>query len=183
MATQQPWQRTHWSDAAQIAQLVDPDTVPAAAAGLLPHDWFGRLLGEDRLADAVKFLAHALPRYECTVWAVQSLIAMGAVDRRDPLVVAAMRWADQPTDELRRAAATLAEQTRGNSPARLLAETVMLSGGSLAPIDTPAVLPLPDTCAKLASGAILTGAFTLSDPKAALRRALAMGEAIAAGQR
>jgi hypothetical protein len=182
MDIKETWSRTSWADAAQIAQMIDPDKVPQGAAALPPHGWFAQLLAAGRLNEAVMFIAHALPRYECIIWMTQSLIEMGAVDRRDPLVVAVLRWIDQPTDELRREAAALAEKARGNSAAKQMAEAVMLSGGSLAPADLPPVQPPPDVCAKLASGAVLTGVYSLSEPKPALRRALELGEAIARGR-
>ena len=182
MNAQENWTRTNWTDAAQVAEFIDPDRIPQGAAGQPPQSWFGQLLSAGQLNDAVTFMAHALPRYECVIWMAQSLIEMSAVDRRDPLVVAVLRWIDQPTDELRREAAYLAEKARGNSAAKLMAEAVMLSGGSLAPADLPPVQPPPDVCAKLASGAVLTGIYSLQEPELALRRTLALGEAIARGQ-
>lgn len=182
MNAQENWSRISWTDAAQIEQFIDPGKVAQGAAGQLPKSWFGQLLSAGQLNDAVNFMAHALPRYECVVWMARSLIEIGAVERRDPLVVAVLRWIDQPSDELRREAAELAEKVSGNSAAKLMAEAVMLSGGSLAPAGLPPVQPPPDVCAKLAAGAVLTGIYSLPEPEPALRRTLALGEAIACGQ-
>ena len=127
------------------------------------------------------FLAHALPRYEAVVWGAQVLLEAGIADRHDPLMVAVLRWIDQPGDDLRRNAGDLAEATRRNTPARNLAHAVLMSGGSIAPPEFPAVQPPTAVCAALVTGAVLAGAYALRDPRAALDLALKLGEAIANG--
>lgn len=181
MTEQQSWNRTTWSDAAQISALIDPDDVPEAAAQHPPHVWFAQLVEQGRLADAVIFLAHALPRYECAAWGAQALLDIGAVDRLDPLMVAVLRWIDQPSDALRRDAGNLADATRRSTPPKLLAQAVMMSGGSIAPPDLHPILPSAGICAALVAGAILGGVKNLPDPDKALRRAIELGEALAAG--
>jgi hypothetical protein len=177
-----PWTRSTWTDAAQLAESVHPDKIPDGAAGQLPHQWYGALVAGGRLFEATEFLAHALPRYECAVWATQALLEMDAADRHDPLMVAVLRWIDEPSDALRRAVGEVIEATRRDSPAKMLAQAVLLSGGSLAPEDMPAVLPPPDVCAKLAAGAVISGAYTRPDPDAAMQKTLVAGEAMAAGR-
>ena len=175
------WQRSSWSDAGQIVALIDPDREDGGAAGQPLHAWYGELRGAGKLREAVEFVAHALPRYECVVWATRSLIELGAVDRHDPLMLAVLRWIDDPRDRQRRAAADLADATRKDSPALLLARAVHLSGGSLAPEDLPPIQPAPDVCAKMAGAAVLSGAYLQADPQAALMRALELGNSIASG--
>ena len=114
-------------------------------------------------------------------WGAQALLEMGAVNRLDPNMVAVLRWIDQPGDGLRREAAELADKTRKDTPAKLLALAVAMSGGSLTAPEFPPVLPPVDTCAKIVFGAIMAGAHSLADPTAALTRALASGEAMAQG--
>lgn len=176
------WTRSAWTDAAMLAEAVNPRKVSPDAAGKLPHEWYASLLETNRLFEAVEFVAHALPRYECAVWAAQALLELGVVDRLDPVMVGVLRWIDEPSDALRRACHELAEASRSDSPAIMLAQAVFLSGGSLAPEDLAPVLPPPDVCAKLAAGAVLSGAYACKVPDVALRTVLRLGEAMVAGR-
>ncbi|WP_420382724.1 DUF6931 family protein [Novosphingobium sp.] len=177
----QPWLRSIWSDSGQIARKINPDSSPDESDRLPPHLRFADLVRQGRRADAVFFVAYALPRYECAVWGAQILLEAGIADRHDPLMVAVLRWIDQPSDELRRHAGDLADATRRNSPARSLAHAVMMSGGSIAPPELPPVQPPPETCAALVAGAVLGGAHALPDAGRALDQALVLGDAIARG--
>lgn len=181
MATATIWTRSTWTDAAQLSEAVNPRKVPEGAAGKPPHEWYARLLDGNKLFEAVEFVAHALPRYECAAWAAQALLEIKAADRLDPVMVAVLRWIDEPSDALRRACNDQAEACRFDTPAKLLAQAVFLSGGSLAPEEYEPVLPPPDVCAKLAAGAVLSGAYAGDDPNGALRTILRLGEAMAAG--
>ena len=174
------WTLSTWTDAAQLARVVNPRTVAPEAQGMAPSDWFARLREAGEASDAASFLAHAMPRYECVIWATRSLIEIG-IARTDPGIVAALRWIDNPSDTLRRAAATLGETLDDESPQALLCQAIFLSGGSISEEDLPAVQPPPDVCAKLAAGAVLTAAFASADPSQAIAASLALGEAILAG--
>ena len=149
---------------------------------MAPHDRFAELVSAGDSAGAIQFLAHALPRYECVAWGARCLLEHGGADRLDPLMVASLRWLDQPGDQLRRDAGALASATTKASPARLLAHAVLMSGGSIAPADLPPVNPPAATCAALVAGAVLTGAYRTPDPDAALRASLAAGDTIARGE-
>lgn len=175
------WTLSTWTDAARLAAAVDPRAVPAEAQGKPPRDWFVRLRDEGEPVDAVMFLAHAMPRYECIVWAARSLVEAGGIDRTDPGFVAALRWIDNPSDKLRRTAGDHAETADEDAPSTVLCRAVYLSGGSLAPEDLPAVQPPPDACAKLAAAAVLQAAYAADDPAPAIARSLALGEEILAG--
>jgi hypothetical protein len=179
MAGPATWTKSAWRDAGQLLVVVDPDAVDPRANGRPLDEWFAQLRNDGKLAEAVQFVAHALPRYECVVWAAQSLLETDAIDRQDPLAKAVLRWIDDPYDSKRREAMQLAEQPAANDAVRFLANAVAFSGGSLAPEDMPAVQPAPDVCAKLAAAAVLTGAYALDDPEAVLRRSLDLGETTA----
>ena len=135
MAATASWSRSTWTDAGQLANLIDPDADSSEAVGQTPPAWFARLVGRGDLTEACEFLAHALPRYECVVWAAQALLETGAVDRADPAVVAILRWIDNPDDATRRAAGAAADAVRNASAPKLLANAVFFSGGSIAPPD------------------------------------------------
>jgi hypothetical protein len=156
--------------------------VPAAAAGLSPLAWFARLMDDDVFHEAALFLAHALPRYECVLWGAQALMAMGAADRQDPLMVAVLRWIDQPGDGLRREAGRIADEARRDSPARMLAAGVMMSGGTISDPDYAPILPPPGACALYVAGAVMAGAALGGAYGDRMRQALERGAAIAAGQ-
>ncbi|MDP3550858.1 MAG: hypothetical protein Q8R81_10730 [Novosphingobium sp.] len=174
------WKLSTWTDAAQLAASVNPRDVPDDARGIAPSVWFTQLRETGKAAYAVNFLAHAMPRYECVVWAVRALIEMG-LNRADPAIVAALRWIDNPSDKLRRAAAELGDTLDDESPQALLCKAIFLSGGSISEEDLPAIQPPPDVCAKLAAAAVLTAAFTGKTPTEAIATSLRLGEAVLAG--
>lgn len=177
----QNWKLSTWTDAAQLAAYVNPREVSADAAGIPPATWFARLRETGQTSEAVGFIAHAMPRYECVVWATRALIGMG-MDRSDPAMVAALRWIDNPSDTLRRAAANAGESVDDDEkPEALLCQAIFLSGGSISEEDLPAIQPPPDVCAKLSAAAVLCAAFALEDPAAAVGASLALGEAVIAG--
>lgn len=174
------WKLSTWTDAAQLAAYVNPRNVPEAARGLEPTAWFAQLRENGEAVEAVNFIAHAMPRYECVVWTVRTLIEIG-IDRTDPAVVAALRWIDNPSDTLRRAASILGESLDDETAQSLLCQTIFLSGGSISEEDLPAIQPPPDTCAKLAAAAVLTAAFSWDDCDAAIAKGLTLGESILTG--
>jgi hypothetical protein len=175
------WTRSTWTDAGQLLLVVDPDRPQPDAAGKPLADWFARLLEQGDMAGATAFLAHSLPRYECVVWAARALLEGGWAARSDPAMVAALRWIDDPDDGQRRAAQAVADSVPRTTPSKLLAQAIFVSGGSLAPEDLPPVQPAPDICAKLAGAAVLLGAQSAAEPRAALRQALEMGVAMVSG--
>lgn len=181
MADAATWTLPLWSDAAQLADAIDRRSADPEAIGKTPQEWFAHLRDQGRWLDAVRVVAHALPRYHCIVWATRTLIETGALDRADPAAIAALRWIDDPRDDKRRAAAEHAGKLDDDSPGALLCQAIYLSGGSLAPEDLPPVQPDPDVCARLASGAVLVAAFAdgASDPQATLQTSFAIGDSLA----
>lgn len=174
------WKLSTWTDAAQLAACVNPREVPDAARGVAPSAWFAQMRENGEAACSVNFLAHAMPRYECVMWAVRALVAIG-LDRSDPAIVAALRWVDNPSDSLRRAAAELGAGLDDESPQALLCQAIFLSGGSISEEDLPPVQPPPDVCAKLAAASVLTAAFSARVPASAISASLQLGEDVLAG--
>ncbi|MEZ5749059.1 MAG: hypothetical protein R3D83_03960 [Caenibius sp.] len=182
MGTAPAWTRSTWTDARQLAKLADTDGDHAQAVGQAPHAWFAQMVDAGQLQQAVGFIAHALPRYDCIAWAVRALIETNLVERHDPLILGVLRWMDDPGDNSRRAAGQLADETDSDSPQKLLAQAVFLSGGSLVSEDLPAIQPQGDLCAKLVSAALLVAAFDRDDPETLLHTILKLGETIARGE-
>jgi hypothetical protein len=176
------WPKTLWSDAGQIFDFIggaiahegDPDALQAA-----PGAYFKELVEAGKLRDAVYFVSHALPRYEGVVWAAQTLLAAGAVDRNNPLVIAVLRWIDDPCEDLRRAVEKLLAAEVVTSPAYMLAKAAFMSGGSISLPEYPPVLAPPAASAKYASGAIFDAASSAPDRAAFLLQAAELGDAIA----
>ena len=163
------WTRSPWTDAGQILSLIDPHAPPGPAAGLPPAEWYAHLLETNETSGAISFLA-------------QALLEIGAVDRHDRIMTSVLRWIDSPDDSLRRLALAEAERESRDTPAKLLAFAVALSGGSMVPPEYPPVTVPPETCAKLAATALILAVYSLPVPADAIRTALAIGEKIVAQQ-
>jgi hypothetical protein len=99
-----------------------------------------RLLAAEHYEDAVKFLAHALPRRAGTWWGCLTLWRLAGPDlapqERDRLG-AAVAWVLEPSDDHRRAAARQGEQSDYATPAAWLAVTAGVDDG-VDPAEEPA---------------------------------------------
>lgn len=183
MQRAEPWSLSTWTDAGLLTASIDAENVPLEAHGVAPAQWFATLREHGKVFEATMFLAHALPRYECVVWATRTIIESQVLDRADPLVTAALRWIDDPSDRLRRAAGEAAAGSGRARAGELLCQAVFYSGGSIAPDDLAPVNAPAQTCALMAAGAVLSGAYDQQNPAAVLERAFEIGEALARQQR
>lgn len=176
------WTQVKWTEARQIGELMnrpelgDPEASPEAA--------YRKLRTEGDLDTAVRYLAHALPRAETIAWAARLLDERSrttelTVPERQALD-RTVRWLEEPTDEYRRAAFEAAALAPEDSPERLLASAVFLSGGSISEPDLPPVQPQPQVCGQLAGTAVLTAAYRSPAPETALAAACDLGDKIAA---
>ena len=173
---------TRWTDAHQIFEFVGGAIAHAGPADELqaaPDVYFKALVEGGKFRDAVFFISHALPRYEGVVWAAQTLLAADAVDRNNQLVIAVLRWIDDPCEELRRSVEKLLAGEVVTSPAYMLARAAFMSGGSISLPDYPPVLAPLDASAKFAAGAVFDAAYTSGDPVGVLRQAAEIGDAMA----
>jgi hypothetical protein len=135
----EPAQRCALGEAAR--GLLDPHASPA--------DFLDRLMGAGHLADAVRFLAQALPAREAVWWScLAARLAQRDADAQatGAQVQAAQRaaesWVFQPSEDNRRLAHASAQATDFQSPASWAAMAAFWSGGSMAPPSAPAV-PVP----------------------------------------
>jgi hypothetical protein len=155
-------------DFCALAQLGD-DAKALLHATDGPRQYLRRLLEAEQFADAVRFVAHALPTREGIWWAwVCARRASGA--EPPPAIRAALdateRWVTQPTDENRRLAMRMAEEAGLDTPAGCAALAVFFSGGSIAPPESPPV-PAPEfVSAKAIAGAVIAAAVTTEPEKA-----------------
>lgn len=178
------WRTVRWTQARQVARLLDEESTTLPGEGVMPAAWFAALRDDGRLEDAAEFLGAALPRFESVAWATRAVGAM----RGDDLTPgdaqashAARAWVDSPDEDRRRAAHAASATAGGSSPERLLGLAVFMSGGSIAPADLDAVNPEAHICGRMAAAAVIAAAHTTADPAAALMQALAAGETLARG--
>jgi len=137
-----------------------------------PRAFIMSLVERELFADAVRFIAHALPRREAVWWAwVCARKSAGAAPA--PGVSAALeateRWIIQPTEDNRRAAMRCAEAVTFGTPAGAAALSAFLTGGSLAPPSSSAVPPGEFMTAKAVSGSV-TLAAVMTEPQRAAEK-------------
>jgi hypothetical protein len=153
------------SSAAELSEeataLVRPD---------MPPTNFVNLLVEQKLfADAVRFIAHALPKREAVWWGW--VCARRAAGENPPpkikmSLAATEKWIAQPTEENRRAAHAAAQEAEYKTAAGCAGLAAFLSTGSLAPPDAPVVPPGEFLAAKAVSGAVIFAAVSKEPEKA-----------------
>jgi len=164
------------------AQPVTPKAAPIASAAELtseamellqadpqPPEYISLLVEKKFYPDAVRFLAHALPRREAVWWAWMCA-RRSAGDAPPPPVKSALeaaeKWLTQPTEENRRTAHATAEAAGFGTAAGCAGLAAFFSGGSLAPPDAPPVPPGEFLTAKAVAGAVIFAAVTTQPEKA-----------------
>lgn len=134
-----------------------------------PPDYINLLIEKNLFADAVRFLAHALPKREGVWWGW--ICAKKSSGEAPPPTVktsleATEKWISQPTDEHRRAAYAAAEAAPFSTAAGCAGLAAFFSGPSLAPPDLPPVPPGEFLFAKAVSGAVIFAAVSSEPEKA-----------------
>jgi hypothetical protein len=133
--------------------LLEPD-LPAGA-------FIDRLCAEELWIDAVRFLAHGLPKREAVWWAC--LAARSALGDAPPetlrlAVETAEGWVYRPNEDNRRAAMQAATAAGSDNPAGWAARGAFWSGGSLTAPDAPVVPPGETLTAQAVAGAVCLAA-------------------------
>ena len=155
-----------------MADLGDEAKALLSAGVPAPPTYVAQLLERDLHADAIRFIAHALPRREAVWWAwVCARKVAGA--EPPPAVKAALeateRWIVQPTEEHRRQALHFGEAADFGTPAGCAALAAFMSAGSLAPPNAPPVPPDEFMTAKAVAGSVTLSAVT-SEPERATEK-------------
>jgi hypothetical protein len=154
--------------------------------GMTPRQYLDELLEKRQYEDALRFLAHALPKREAVWWAC--LCARRVAGAQPPPAVAtalqaAERWVADPSEDNRRAALPAAEAAALATPAGCAAAAAFWSGGSLGPANVPVIPPGEYLTAQGVAGAVLLAA-VLTEPEKApekQRQFLAQGVEVANG--
>lgn len=148
------------------------------------REFYELLVKRQLFADALRFLAHALPKREAVWWTcagVGDLCAQTMSAKDTAALVAAKAWVVEPTEEHRQTAMAAAEATHYETAGGWAAAAAAWTGGSLAPPDFPPVPPGEFLTAQ-AVVAALTLAAVAGEPKAVVSRyqaLLALGAEVA----
>jgi hypothetical protein len=148
------------ADVAAVAELTEE------ATGLLrpeiaPQDYVSLLMSKKLYADAVRFVAHALPKREAVWWGwVCAKRAAGADP--PPKIKASLeateKWIAQPDDESGRTAMAAAKEAKTTTAAGCAGMAAFFSGSSLGPSHVPPIPPGEFLTAKAVSGAVIYSA-------------------------
>jgi hypothetical protein len=161
-------QNSKTAEITAVAELSE-EGVALLRADLQPADYVRLLADNNLFPDAIRFLAHALPKREGVWWAwmcaKRSAGETPAANIKASLD-ATEKWIAQPTDENRRAAHAAAEAAQYSTAAGCAGLAAFFSGDSLAPPESPAVPPGQFLTAKAVSGAVIFAAVTKEPAKA-----------------
>ncbi|HWC95409.1 MAG TPA: hypothetical protein VG456_01635 [Candidatus Sulfopaludibacter sp.] len=134
-----------------------------------PPEFIRVLVEKNLFPDAVRFLAHALPKREGVWWGwvcARRVAGEAPAPKIKASLEATEKWIAQPTDENRRAAYSAAEEAPFSTPAGCAGLAAFFSGASLAPPDLPPVPPGEFLFAKAVSGAVIFAAVSKEPEKA-----------------
>lgn len=194
--------RVRGDKAAEIAARFElgEDAQKLLNIDLGPKQYFDLLAEKQLFPDAVRFLAHALPKREAVYWAclcARRVISPGGAEappdaapeppakaKARAALEAAMRWVFQPSEENRRAAEAAAKDEGIKSPAGCAAIAAFFTGGSLGPPNVQAIPPDEFMTAQAVAGAVMLSAVVTEPDKAAekYRDFFAVGTQLAEGK-
>lgn len=137
--------------------------LPDAATGV------ARLAEAGRMPDALRLIAHALPKREAVWWACMCARAV-PVPEAPPCdaeaLAAAETWVRKPDEAARRATMEIAQKGGFRSPEAWAAVAAFWSGGSMAPEGQPVVPPADHLTGVAVAGAIILAATRITPERA-----------------
>jgi len=137
--------------------------------GIAPWEYVSALVEKQLYPEAVRFLAHSLPKREAVWWAwVCARRASGPSP--SPKIKAALdateRWIAQPNEENRRQAMQMGQDAQFGTAAGSAALGAFLSSGSLGPPEAPPIPPGEFLTAGAVAGSIVLAAVSTEPEKA-----------------
>ena len=148
--------------AEKATDVGDPSALSEEARQLLspeisPADYLEALTGAGLLPDAIRFLAHALPKVDAVRWACAAAqTATGeASDSELRCIESALRWVEEESEENRQEAMAAAEEDDFSGAAAWAAAAASWSGGSMAPPEFEEVPPPEHLTGTAAASAVL----------------------------
>jgi hypothetical protein len=172
---------------ASSSQMTSPTSPPHGAAELcvladvgeearallvpddMPREFVSQLVANGLFPDAVRIIAHALPRREAVWWAWVCARKVAGAEPAPPVQAAldaTERWIVQPTEENRREALLFGEAAEFGTAAGCAALAAFMSSGSLAPPEVPPVPPGEYLTAKAVSGSVTLAAVATEPERA-----------------
>jgi hypothetical protein len=153
-----------------------------------PRQYLDRLVQQQLFPDAVKFVAHALPKSEAIRWSCQCARQAYGPNPAPPAAAALQaveQWLADPSEANRRAAWSAAQAADVGTPAGCTALAVFWSGGSMAPPEAPVVPPAEHLTAHAVGGAVMLAVVHTEPQRAAekYRQFLSLGLEAANGGR
>ncbi|MEP6491152.1 MAG: hypothetical protein ABJF01_00650 [bacterium] len=152
-----------------VADIGDEARALLSPADSPPRPYIDLLLSNGLFPDAVRVLAHALPRREAVWWAWVCARKSAGAEPAPPIKAAldaTERWIVQPTEAHRRQALQFGEAADFGTAAGCAALAAFMSSGSLAPPEHPVVPPGDYMTAKAVSGSV-TLAAVVNEPEKA----------------
>lgn len=153
---------------ASVAELSE-GAIALLSGEMQPSDYVSLLLEKKLYPDAVRFVAHALPKREAVWWAwvcARRVAGSSPPPKIKAALEATEKWIAQPSEENRRAAHAAAQAAEFSTPAGCAGLAAFFSGGSLAPPHAPPVPPGEHLTAKAVSGAVIFAAISPEPEKA-----------------
>jgi hypothetical protein len=145
---------------AAVAELSD-EAMGLVRPDIAPQDFIGLLMSKKLYADAVRFLAHALPKRQAVWWGWISAKKAAGADP-PPKIKASLdateKWIAQPDDEAGRVAMAAAKEAQTTTAAGCAGMAAFFSGSSLGPAHVPPIPPGEFLTAKAVSGAVIYAA-------------------------
>jgi hypothetical protein len=137
-------------------------------------EYLGKLLAGGRLADAVAFVAHVLPRRELVWWASKCIRLEGKAFTlsEEPMIEAAERWVRDPNDHLRKEALKLGDAGDAMRAATWIARAAGWSGGVLFQAGDDKIMCQAHMSPAAARAAVLLASAASTNPQAFLERSI-----------
>jgi hypothetical protein len=159
------------AEIAAVAELSEEAT-GLVRPDIAPPDYVALLMSKKLYADAVRFLAHALPKREAVWWSwISAKRAAGA--EPPPKIKASLeateKWIAQPDDDNGRVAQAAAKEAKTTTAAGCAGMAAFFSGSSLGPAHVPPIPPGEYLTAKAVTGAVIYAAVD-KDPATAPER-------------
>jgi hypothetical protein len=148
------------ADIGAVAELGD-EAMGLLRPEIAPQDYVALLMSKKLYADAVRFVAHALPKREAVWWGWISAKRAAGADP-PPKIKASLeateKWIAQPDDDGGRVAMAAAKEAQTTTAAGCAGMAAFFSGSSLGPAHVPPIPPGEFLTAKAVSGAVIYAA-------------------------
>ncbi|HXW15047.1 MAG TPA: hypothetical protein VEN79_11100 [Terriglobia bacterium] len=160
-----------------LQQLCERAKVGDEAKALLTDEsstkqFIGLLVEKELFRDAIRLIAHLLPKREAIGWGclcVRHILATQKDMALPEVQIAAERWVSAPTEENRWAAKQAADKEDPKTPSGLLAMAVFFAGPTMAPPNLQAVPPPGHATSEVVAGVVVL-AGVVKEPEKAKER-------------